>query len=57
MTIQRTLCIIKPDAVEKGKAVAGTVSFMVAGTVGELKERLFGGSDDDTDPDRPTGRI
>jgi hypothetical protein len=40
---------------EKGKAVAGTVSFMVAGAVGELKERLIGSSDDpSTDPDEPT---
>ena len=27
---------------ERTKAVAGTVSFVVAGTVGELKDKLFG---------------
>ena len=27
---------------EKTKAVAGSVTFVVAGTVGELKDKLFG---------------
>jgi len=42
---------------EKTKAVAGTVSFVVAGTVGELRDKLFGAQNPTTpadDTDDPT---